>query len=367
MWTGDLPGIGLASGFSHAGGRACHWCRHKSWYDHATCRNIYGDYRRYLPAGDVLRHDPGFDEHEDRPEPKARTHEQACADGLAATKCTMAVTNAAHPATKNGISYVTVLVFLHMFDIIWDFLPDMMHILKGSLGGHLIPLLKGQRRPGAPKRPAAARDEDGEEWETIKERHREITKKCMAWELLPAAQRKCDDRSLDLGGGKRFLRTNLALFRRTGSWLGHDWVNLVATAAGRLILHCVLGPAQAATVFMLFDVLFELLNANCPEDRADVLHALGQLKYRVVVALTHWEKDLPATELMLLLHELLHMPDAIARWNNLRNFWAFFGERYHICPLTLNICPRLCATCPRSPGDCPLTFLGCPLICPLPQ
>jgi hypothetical protein len=51
--------------------------------------------------------------------------------------------------------FLSVLVFLHLFNIIWDVLPDMMHITWGKW---VIPMLKGEliqrnQRPTAP--PAA--------------------------------------------------------------------------------------------------------------------------------------------------------------------------------------------------------------------
>jgi hypothetical protein len=36
---------------------------------------------------------------------------------------------------------------------------------------------------------------------------------------------------------------------------------------------------------------------------------------------------LPATELPVMFHILLHVPDCIYRWNSVRNYWSFFGER----------------------------------------
>jgi hypothetical protein len=36
---------------------------------------------------------------------------------------------------------------------------------------------------------------------------------------------------------------------------------------------------------------------------------------------------LPKTEMSVMFHVLMHVPDAIWRWNSARNFWGFFGER----------------------------------------
>jgi hypothetical protein len=91
-----------------------------------------------------------------------------------------------------------------MFDVVWDFLPDMMHIVKGVMHGHLVPLFKGNRRPNKPKKPAAYKDPKGDLWEWVREEHGSVTIQCMEWELHPADLQKCDDRTLDLGGGERF-------------------------------------------------------------------------------------------------------------------------------------------------------------------
>ena len=36
---------------------------------------------------------------------------------------------------------------------------------------------------------------------------------------------------------------------------------------------------------------------------------------------------LPKTEMSVMFHVLMHVPDAIWRWNAARNFWGFFGEK----------------------------------------
>lgn len=58
-----------------------------------------------------------------------------------------------HPAKQHGVYGLCPLSSLKHFDIIWDIMPDMMHICKGVLAGHLIPLMKGDRAPAKPKKP----------------------------------------------------------------------------------------------------------------------------------------------------------------------------------------------------------------------
>lgn len=46
--------------------------------------------------------------------------------------------------------------------------------------------------------------------------------------------------------------------------------------------------------------------------------------------LCNCERVLPSTELSVLFHILVHVPQMVNRWNGVRNFWCFFGERYVI-------------------------------------
>ena len=41
--------------------------------------------------------------------------------------------------------------FLPLFDLVWDILPDMMHIMSGIWKRHIFELLKGGRAPSAVK------------------------------------------------------------------------------------------------------------------------------------------------------------------------------------------------------------------------
>ena len=48
----------------------------------------------------------------------------------------------------------------------------------------------------------------------------------------------------------------------------------------------------------------------------------------MALLLARFEKKAPKTFCDVLLHELLHVPHAVQRWNRVNNFWCFFGERY---------------------------------------
>ena len=44
-------------------------------------------------------------------------------------------------------------------------------------------------------------------------------------------------------------------------------------------------------------------------------------------ALFKLERDFPGTELSIGIHELIHVPDFLWRWNSVRNYWCFVVER----------------------------------------
>ena len=50
-------------------------------------------------------------------------------------------------------------------------------------------------------------------------------------------------------------------------------------------------------------------------------------KKTIARALFKLERDFPCTELSIAIHELIHVPDFLWRWNSVRNYWCFVVER----------------------------------------
>jgi len=67
-----------------------------------------------------------------------------------------------------------------------------------------------------------------------------------------------------------------------------------------------------------------ILNSAADSDNRD---EMDKLKLEVTEALCRCEAQMPKTEMAVMFHVLLHVPDSIYKWNNVRNFWSFFGER----------------------------------------
>ena len=107
----------------------------------------------------------------------------------------------------------------------------------------------------------------------------------------------------------------------------HDWIQLVQTAGdyvlGGLFAHA---PRKEAALHGLLAVCNKLLQTSS-DFQSDNRDRIDALKVQVVEALVQCESVLPVTELPVMFHILLHVPDCIYRWNSVRNYWSFFGER----------------------------------------
>jgi hypothetical protein len=55
-----------------------------------------------------------------------------------------------HPRFDSGVCYVCPLAYLPLWDMVWDFMADWMHICEGYFKTHMLPMLKGQRKPTPP-------------------------------------------------------------------------------------------------------------------------------------------------------------------------------------------------------------------------
>jgi hypothetical protein len=93
-----------------------------------------------------------------------------------------------------------------------------------------------------------------------------------------------------------------------------------------------IGPAHPQMAFKsMIAALQMLLDATADFDPGDAenvsLKTCRAAKIKVAQALTLMERDFPHTELSIAIHELIHVPDFIYRWNAVRNYWCFVVER----------------------------------------
>jgi hypothetical protein len=117
-----------------------------------------------------------------------------------------------------------------------------------------------------------------------------------------------------------------------GRVISHDWMQLMV-GAGTYILADLFEGDDIAKQTILLDLvaLFrELMDAVSPyDDEHDELSdKLDKLKVKTIEVMCRAEVVLPDMCMAILWHALLHIPDFIYRWNSVRNYWCFFGERY---------------------------------------
>ena len=208
-------------------------------------------------------------------------------------------------------------------DLAWDFMMDMMHAVPGVFGRHYVACMQGKRKPAKPKWRTTWTDKKNYDlvWEWEK-----CCKDLESWKLTEEEGKAMDARSLALAGDPSWIRSNVEVFSGKGL-TSHDWFQLVL-AAGEYIF-AGLYPnnlLRMEAIFGLITCVQAMLKMQSPfdvDDRAE----LNELKLQVVSALVECEAALPRTELPVMLHLMAHVPDAIYRWNQVRNFWCFFSER----------------------------------------
>ena len=234
----------------------------------------------------------------------------------------------AHPKHKTGIKMSTPLGYFPLFDIIWDILPDMMHVLEGFQKTHLLKLLKGERSAARPRRPVSFADKLAEQaYNALLKEYEALLAHIDTWKLSKAELKLADARSDSMGGTPGWIRSNMMVSQRTGSLNAHDWLKLLESSYEKYVFKELMHHSQFKALQHLFDAMRACLRAtgdaieNAPRETS-------ALKLRVVKALCEWIRESPRTEHPSVLHILLHVPDAIYRWGTPRNYWAFFGERW---------------------------------------
>ena len=127
------------------------------------------------------------------------------------------------------------------------------------------------------------------------------------------------------------------VFQNTGSFKAADWLHFLTTGILHVLKPMVEGSARKALVAVVRALRLALKSTSdrdpfatqFPEQdfnrRAQVCQ---EMKLKIVEYLVIYEKGVAKSELPPVLHMLIHVPDAIYRWNSVRNMWCFTNERY---------------------------------------
>jgi hypothetical protein len=134
FWVGDYPGLAKCAAMKHAGAYGCHWCK-GFFYRHSPGHNVCIFNRRNLKISHRFRKDLRWGPTELREPHPLRT-------SVEVERQSREISNMAEgpekdrAQTRTGIDGFCLLLLLSMFDIVWDMLPDMMHITKGQFLMH---------------------------------------------------------------------------------------------------------------------------------------------------------------------------------------------------------------------------------------
>jgi hypothetical protein len=112
-----------------------------------------------------------------------------------------------------------------------------------------------------------------------------------------------------------------------------DWLNMQRTCVYYVFFKIV--PEQAKeSFFAMVAVLNELLELTADydpdaDDRNEYTRECREVQRRTAQALTMFERDFPKTEMTPCIHWIIHIAgELVPRWNSVRNYWQFLGERF---------------------------------------
>jgi len=129
FWVGDYPGLAKCASMKHAGAYGCHWCK-GYFYPHSPGHNVCIHNRRNLRLNHPYRTDERWGHTETRDPTPLRTSDEVFLQSRAIDNMEEGP-DKIRRQKSTGIDGFCLLLLLSMFDIIWDMLPDMMHITKG--------------------------------------------------------------------------------------------------------------------------------------------------------------------------------------------------------------------------------------------
>ena len=159
------------------------------------------------------------------------------------------------------------------------------------------------------------------------------------WVATATEQKEADERMAKVMRIPGYFTRVQGVFKNTGKLKSADWLHFLTTGILYVLKPIVSGRQERALV-ALVRALRLAVHAN--SDRDPMITAFPehdferraqhcqQLKLKIIGFLCEYEKGAAITELPPVLHMLLHVPDAIYRWNSVRNMWVFTNERQDI-------------------------------------
>jgi hypothetical protein len=156
------------------------------------------------------------------------------------------------------------------------------------------------------------------------------------WHTTKKTRKQADERMVHVAQIPGHFSRGSRVFQNYGSFKSADWLHFLTTGILHVLKPMLKGKAAKALV-ALVRALRLALDATSdrdpfvtafPEDDFNRRAKLcADLKLKIVELLVIYEDGVAISELPNVLHVLIHVPDAIYRWNSVRNMWCFTNER----------------------------------------
>ena len=154
------------------------------------------------------------------------------------------------------------------------------------------------------------------------------------WTLSPDQIAKVNKRSNDLGGVQNWIPQDMNFLTKTFKLKAVDFVR-ISKGAMSYVFEGIFDALENENQKQAFEAFNEVLrlcltthfNADGRPLTARLKQLVANLMEKVAEALSLLEMCSPLIIFDRILHELLHMPMSMARWNSCRNFWCFPSER----------------------------------------
>jgi hypothetical protein len=267
--------------------------------------------------------------------PALRTHAESVATGMWAQH--YVGSNKDHPATTEGIFDWCPLSCVQMFDLIRDTTCDFMHHVL-YYPHHCIKAMEGLSSLAAPRMLVLnSKEQDPAEYyrrDAENERRRGVWERSALAsthiQLSQAQKNLVQSRFYQMLGKGKFGHTGKGVFEGRNQMLTSDWLHLLETCD--LYIFYGIFPEPQASAYFGFTGIFRLLlqlefNIDEPEVEAQARLAAVKLDIteRLCMFECHWPQYMFSGPVV---HNLVHFADLVYKWNNVRNYWCFFNERF---------------------------------------
>jgi hypothetical protein len=187
---------------------------------------------------------------------------------------------------------------------------------------------EAQRRTQEEKRAnlmcESLREELNAKWfvyEKNKRDHAAIVSLQALWKVSETVFTQADELLANIKGPLGWFRKGLAPGTRTGNMKCADWHMYILYCA-EIHLSQMLSATHYAVVLNLITALKQVMDDTFDLDTADAL------QLQVIEALCDFERVLPQSELVIVLHLVIHLVAQCKKWGPLRVGWMYAFERY---------------------------------------